>query len=87
MRPTTVQVVARVEVHESPAGDDVTVYPVIAAPPVLEGAVHEMTERAFAFDVADTAVGALGTVEGAAAADAVDATEVPLAFVAVAVNV
>jgi hypothetical protein len=32
-------------------------------------------------------VGALGTVEGVTAADATDATEVPIAFVAVTANV
>ncbi len=37
--------------------------------------------------VAETEVGAPGTVEGTAAADATEAAPVPLAFVAVTVNV
>jgi hypothetical protein len=37
--------------------------------------------------VALTAVGAAGTVDGVTAADAAEATPVPLAFVAVTVNV
>jgi hypothetical protein len=41
----------------------------------------------FRFGVAFTADGAPGTVEGIAAAEAEDATEVPLGFVAVTVNV
>jgi hypothetical protein len=59
----------------------------IAAPPVFAGAVHDTTDRALLFEEADTAVGAFGTVEGTAASDAADATDVPLAFVAVTVNV
>jgi len=64
----------------------VTVYPVIEAPP-FEGAVQETTDWPSAFDDADTPVGAPGTVDGVAAADATDAAPVPLAFVAVTVNV
>jgi hypothetical protein len=82
-----VQVVAPVEVHVFAAGVEVTVYPVIAAPPFDTGAVQEMTEAVFRFEVASTAVGAPGTVDGTAAADAAEATEVPLGFVAVTVNV
>jgi hypothetical protein len=41
----------------------------------------------FSFDVAFTAVGELGTVVGTAAAEATEATDVPLGFVAVTVNV
>ena len=40
-----------------------------------------------AFDVAVTPVGAPGTVDGTAAADALDARPVPDTFVAVTVNV
>ena len=58
----------------------------IAAPPLL-GAVQDTTDCRFALDEASTAVGALGTVDGTAAADAAEATELPLAFVAVTVNV
>ena len=65
----------------------VTVYPVIAAPPVEPGAVHETTDWAFALLVAETPVGAPGTVDGVALEDATEAAPVPDAFVAVAVNV
>ena len=78
-------VVAVVQVNEP--GVEVTVYPVIAAPPVLIGAIHDTTDWAFAAPVALTAVGAPGTVDGVTAADTAEATPVPLAFVAVTVNV
>jgi hypothetical protein len=42
---------------------------------------------AFEFDVAFNADGAPGTVDGITAADTEDAADVPLAFVAVTVNV
>jgi hypothetical protein len=54
---------------------------------VLDGAVHDTTDRRFPFDVAVTEVGAPGTVAGIAAADAADASDVPEAFVAVTWNV
>ena len=57
-----------------------------AAPPFETGAIHETTDRAFSADVATTPVGAPGTVDGATAADAIDAALVPDAFVAVTVN-
>jgi hypothetical protein len=82
-----VQVSAPVETHDFAPGAEITVYPVIAAPPFETGAVQEMTEAVLRFEVASTAVGAPGTVEGTAAAEAVEATEVPLIFVAVTVNV
>lgn len=44
-----------------PPGEDVTVYPVIAVPPLLAGAVHD-TVATLLPGVADTAVGAPGTV-------------------------
>jgi hypothetical protein len=69
------------------SGDEVTVYPVIAEPPLLDGAVQEIVEVVFRFDEPETDVGAPGTVEGIAAAEATEATEVPLGFVAVTVNV
>ena len=50
------------------------------------GAVHETSDCAFAFDVAVTDVGALGTVAGIAPADATDALPVPSEFVAVTTN-
>jgi hypothetical protein len=60
---------------------------VIDAPPLLAGAVHDTTDWPSAFDDADTPVGTPGTVDGVAEADAVEAVPVPLAFVAVTVNV
>lgn len=58
----------------------------IAAPP-LAGAVQEITDCRFAFEVASTAVGASGTVDGTTDAEAADAGELPLGFAAVTVNV
>lgn len=40
-KPFTVQVFAPVVVQRNPPGLDVTVYPVILAPPVFVGALHE----------------------------------------------
>jgi len=54
---------------------------------VLDGAVHDTTDRRFPFDVAETEVGALGTVAGVAAADAAEASDIPEAFVAFTWNV
>jgi hypothetical protein len=51
------------------------------------GAVQVISDVVSRFEVASTAVGAPGTVDGTAAADAADATEEPLAFVAVTMNV
>ena len=59
----------------------------MAAPPLPEGAVQEIVEVVFRFDEAATAVGLPGTVDGTAAADDEEATEGPLGFVAVTVNV
>jgi hypothetical protein len=59
---------------------------VIDAPPVLAGAVQETVACPLPA-VADTPVGAPGTVEGVAAAEAVEAAPVPLTFAAVTVNV
>jgi len=87
VRPSTVQLRAPFVVHVFEPGDDVTVYPVTAAPPLATGAVQETTELPFTLDVADTAVGAPGAVAGTAAADGVEAAEVPDAFVAVTLNV
>ena len=70
-----------------PPGLAVTRYPVIAAPPEFADAVQDTTDRAFAFDVAETPVGASGTVETSAEAEGTEAGDVPLAFVAVTVKV
>jgi len=87
VRPSTVQLRAPFVVHVFEPGDDVTVYPVTEAPPLSAGAVQDTTEETFAVDVAETAVGALGTAAGVAAAEAVDVAPVPTALVAVTVNV
>ena len=59
----------------------------MAAPPFDAGAVQEIIEVVFWFDEASTMVGAPGTVDGIATADAEDSVKVPLAFVAATVNV
>jgi uncharacterized membrane protein len=70
------------------AGDDVTVKPVRAVPPLLAGAVQAMLiEVVEAPAVADTPVGAPGVVAGMAAADGDEALPVPTPLVAVTVKV
>jgi hypothetical protein len=59
---------------------------VIAVPPLLAAAVHD-TDACPSPGVAVTAVGAPGTANGVTAADADAAAPVPIAFVAVTVNV
>jgi hypothetical protein len=86
VRPTTVQGDTALSHTTSPAALRTTNFE-IDAPPLLDGADQETTDWAFAFDVALTDVGAPGTDEGVAAADAVEAAPVPRAFVAVTVNV
>ena len=81
---TTADVVPAV-LAVKPPGDDVTVYPVIALPPLETGAVHE-TVACPSPGVAVTLVGAPGTVAGVTGAEGVDADPVPIAFVAVTVN-
>ena len=73
--------------HVNPPGDEVTVYPVMVAPPLDAGAVQETTEEALAYEVAPTEVGAPGVVAGVAGAEAADAGLVPAELVAVTVNV
>jgi hypothetical protein len=60
---------------------------VTVAPPFEVGAVQETTDCPFTFDVARTVVGAPGTVDGTAAAEAAEATDAPLTLLAVTVNV
>jgi hypothetical protein len=69
-----------------PAGFDVTVYPVIALPPLLIGAV-KLTLAVALPPVAVTAVGAPGTVAGVTLFDGVEEALVPAAFVATTVKV
>ena len=66
---------------------EVTVYPVTGAPPVEAGAVHDTADWAFWWVVAVTPVGAPGTVDGVAGAEAAEGTLVPMALVAVTVKV
>ena len=65
---------------------DVTVYSVIADPPLFAGAVNEITTLSFP-DATALIVGAFGTVDGVADKDALDRTEVPMPFVAVTLKV
>jgi len=67
-------------------GFDVTVYPVIAEPPLLVGAVNVIDAWAFPA-VAVPIVGALGVVEGVTEFEAELGALVPLILVAVTVNV
>ena len=74
-------------VHIRPAGDEVTVNEVTAAPPLLVGDLHETVEEPLALEVAVICVGAPGTVDGVAAGDGVEEEEVPDTLVAVTLKV
>ena len=65
---------------------EVTVYPVIALPPLEVGAVQDITELLFPPEVAAIEVGAPGSSAVVALAE-LDDNEVPAAFVAVTVKV
>jgi hypothetical protein len=72
-----------------PAGDEVTVYPVIDAPPSDAGALN-VTVAWVLPATAEIAVGAPGTVAGATGVTAFEgplADPIPTEFVAVTVNV
>ena len=69
-----------------PAGFEVTVYPVIALPPVMAGAV-KLTLVVALPAVAEPMVGAPGTPAGVALFDAAEAVLLPMALVAVTVKV
>ena len=86
VRPVTVAVVAPVVSAVTPPGEEVTVYFVIAEPPLLVGAVHD-TEASPLPAVAVTLVGAPGTVRGVTAFEASAASESPAVLVATTVNV
>ena len=73
--------------HVNPPGEDTTVKPVSAVPPLFAGAVNETVAAPAVVTAADTDVGAPGSVAGVAAIDAVDRSEVSEALVAVALNV
>ena len=73
----------------APPGLAVTLYELTAAPPVENGAVHTTEACPFPGD-AETFVGAPGALFGATgviADDAFDGYDVPIAFVAVTLNV
>ena len=74
------------QVAVMPPGDEVTVYPVIGAPPFEAGAVKVTLAEPFPA-VAVPMVGAPGKVEGVAGGDGAEAGPVPSALVAVTVNV
>ena len=69
-----------------PVGEAVTAYWVTGEPPSDEGAV-KLTVACAVLLLADTPVGAPGTVLGVTALDAADAALIPFAFVAWTVNV
>ena len=66
--------------------DGVTVYAVIVAPPFEAGAVQVTVAEALPA-TAETVLGALGAVAGITGADKSEATELPMAFFAITVNV
>ena len=74
-------------VQVNPPGDEVTVKPVSATPPLFRGAVKETVAAPAVVTDPDIDVGAFGTVAGITAIDAVDVAEVNKPFVAVALNV
>jgi hypothetical protein len=72
--------------HDPPAGDEVIVYLVGADSAEFAGAVNETLAAPFEA-VAITLLGASGFASGLTAVDAADKLVVPVAFVAVVVNV
>ena len=84
-RPVTVQDSPVVE-HVAPPGLAVTVYLVIADPPLEFGAAHD-TVAWPSPDVAVTPVGAPGTATGIVDAEGVEARLLPTALVATTVKV
>ena len=76
-----------VPVAVTPPGEEVTVYPVIADPPVFVGAV-KLTVALPLLPLAEILVGVPGTVAaGVTEDDAVEAVPVPIALVATTVKV
>jgi hypothetical protein len=73
-------------VQVKPPGDEVTVYPVIALPPLDPGTVQLTCDEALP-TAPLTLVGAPGTVRGVTDGEAVEAPEVPAALVATTVKV
>ena len=85
VRPVTVQVVVAVA-HWNEPGDEVTVYPVIVAPPLLVGAVHDTVAWA-APETPTTEVGAPGTASGVTEPEDADDELLPTSFEDLTVNV
>jgi len=73
-------------VQVNPPGFDVTVYPLIAAPPSDTGATQVTTDWPFPPLVADTPLGAPGTAEGTTTFDGADSDCAPPVFTATTVN-
>lgn len=69
-----------------PSGDEVTVYLVIAEPPLEADAVHDIIAEAFAATPV-TFVGGFASVIGTPDLLAADASELPAAFVATTLKV
>lgn len=89
VKPVNVQERFRVFTHAAgavTAGDEITVYPVIALPPLDPGALQLTTEDALA-TVPLTPVGAPGGAAGMTLDEATDGREFPCEFVAITVNV
>jgi hypothetical protein len=86
VKPVTV-IGEEAPVPVSPPGVDVTVYPVIAVPPLLAGAVNVTEASKLDPAVAVPIVGAPGTLHVVILLLAELAALVPMAFVAVTVNV
>jgi len=87
VKPVNVQEVLAVFVHDAgavTAGEEVTVYPVIALPPLDPGAVQLICEEALA-TVPETDVGGPGGAAAVTLLDALEAAEFPAAFVATTV--
>jgi hypothetical protein len=80
VRPVTVQLVVN-DVQVRPPGAEVTVYPVITAPPVLDGTDQE-TSTDPSPDDALTPEGAPGTVDGTISVEDSDASPIPAAVFA-----
>src|SRR3954464_13067919 len=86
VRPATVALVAPMTLAVRPPGEEVTVYPVMALPPLDAGAV-QLTLACALPAVAVTPVGAPGTPRGTIAADGADADPAPAALLAKTIKV
>ena len=73
--------------HLIPPGEDITVKPVSAAPPLFVGAVNETVAAPAVVTDADTDVGGPGRVAGVTAKEGVDGFDVKTPLLAVATKV